>query len=80
LGTVWILDGLEVTIVGSIAGAISAKGSGINISTAEVAGWAAFAVRRGRVPGSAAVRAPDRSLFGRKRLFSTTGRPVGFLA
>ena len=29
LGTVWILDGLEVTIVGSIAGAISAKGSGI---------------------------------------------------
>ncbi|HEY6396019.1 MAG TPA: hypothetical protein VIX82_01060, partial [Solirubrobacteraceae bacterium] len=32
LGTVWILDGLEVTIVGSIAGAISAKGSGINIS------------------------------------------------
>jgi hypothetical protein len=34
LGTVWILDGLEVTIVGSIAGAISAKGSGINISSA----------------------------------------------
>jgi hypothetical protein len=41
LGTVWILDGLEVTIVGSIAGAISAKGSGINISSAEIAGWAA---------------------------------------
>ena len=41
LGTVWILDGLEVTIVGSIAGAISAKGSGINISAAEVAGLAA---------------------------------------
>jgi hypothetical protein len=35
LGTVWILDGLEVTIVGSIAGAISAKGSGINISARE---------------------------------------------
>jgi hypothetical protein len=34
LGTVWILDGLEVTIVGSIAGAISAKGSGITISSA----------------------------------------------
>src|ERR1700727_387394 len=41
LGTVWILDGLEVTIVGSIAGAISAKGSGINISSADVAGLAA---------------------------------------
>ena len=27
LGTVWILDGLEVTIVGSIAGAISARGA-----------------------------------------------------
>lgn len=41
LGTVWILDGLEVTIVGSIAGAISAKGSGINISSATVSGLAA---------------------------------------
>jgi len=40
LGTVWILDGLEVTIVGSIAGAISAKGSGINISSADIAGRA----------------------------------------
>ena len=38
LGTVWILDGLEVTIVGSIAGAISAKGSGINISAGDIAG------------------------------------------
>ena len=37
LGTVWILDGLEVTIVGSIAGAIPAKGGGIDISSAQVA-------------------------------------------
>jgi hypothetical protein len=28
LGTVWILDGLEVTIVGSIAGRLVEKGSG----------------------------------------------------
>lgn len=41
IGTVWILDGLEVTVVGSIAGAISAEGSGINISAANVAGLAA---------------------------------------
>jgi hypothetical protein len=41
LGTVWILDGLEVTIVGSIAGSTSAKGSGIDISSADVAGLAA---------------------------------------
>jgi hypothetical protein len=40
-GTVWILDGLEVTIVGSVAGAISAKGSGIHIASADVAGLAA---------------------------------------
>ena len=49
LGTVWILDGLEVTIVGSIAGAISAKGSGINISSAEVAGLGGVDVRRRRL-------------------------------
>ena len=29
LGTVWILDGLEVTIVGSIASRLTEKGSGI---------------------------------------------------
>ena len=39
LGTVWILDGLEVTVVGSIAGAISAKGSGVNISSARSPAW-----------------------------------------
>ena len=36
LGTVWILDGLEVMIVGSVGGAISGKGSGINISSGEL--------------------------------------------
>ena len=61
LGTVWILDGLEVTIVGSIAGAISAKGSGINISAGEVAGWAASLYVAGACVGASAVRAPDRS-------------------
>jgi hypothetical protein len=29
LGTVWILDGLEVTIVGSIGARLTEKGSGI---------------------------------------------------
>jgi hypothetical protein len=32
LGTVWILDGLEVTIVGNISGQISKPGSGIAIT------------------------------------------------
>src|SRR6202046_5140991 len=71
LGTVWILDGLEVTIVGSIAGAISAKGSGINISAAEVAGWGASLYVAGACVGALLVgRATD--LFGRKRLFMIT--------
>ena len=71
LGTVWILDGLEVTIVGSIAGAISAKGSGINISAAEIAGWAASLYVAGACVGALLFgRLTD--MFGRKRLFMIT--------
>jgi MFS family permease len=71
LGTVWILDGLEVTIVGSIAGAISAKGSGIDISSAQVAGWAASMYVAGACAGALLFgRLTD--MFGRKRLFMIT--------
>jgi MFS family permease len=71
LGTVWILDGLEVTIVGSIAGAISAKGSGINISSADVAGWAASMYVAGACFGALLFgQLTDR--FGRKKLFMIT--------
>ncbi len=71
LGTVWILDGLEVTIVGSIAGAISAKGSGITISPAEIAGWAASMYVAGACAGALLFgRLTD--MFGRKRLFMIT--------
>ncbi len=71
LGTVWILDGLEVTIVGSIAGAISAKGSGINISAADIAGWAASMYVAGACFGALFFgRLTD--MFGRKRLFMIT--------
>jgi MFS family permease len=71
LGTVWILDGLEVTIVGSIAGAISAKGSGIDISSAEVAGWAASMYVAGACVGALLFgRLTD--IFGRKKLFMIT--------
>jgi MFS family permease len=71
LGTVWILDGLEVTIVGSIAGAISAKGSGIHISTADIAGWAASLYVAGACVGALLFgRLTD--IFGRKRLFMIT--------
>src|SRR5581483_3808900 len=71
LGTVWILDGLEVTIVGSIAGAISAKGSGINISSADIAGMAASMYVAGACVGALLFgRLTD--MFGRKRLFLIT--------
>ncbi len=71
LGTVWILDGLEVTVVGSIAGAISAKGSGINISSADIAGWAASMYVAGACVGALLFgRLTD--IFGRKRLFMIT--------
>lgn len=71
LGTVWILDGLEVTIVSSIAGAISAKGSGIAISSADVAGMAASTYVAGACIGALLFgQLTDR--FGRKRLFMIT--------
>jgi hypothetical protein len=40
-GTVWILDGLEVTVVGNISGLISKPGSGIAISQSQVSGLGA---------------------------------------
>ena len=32
LGTVWILDGLEVTIVGNLSGKLAEPGSGLSIT------------------------------------------------
>src|SRR5947209_7321308 len=71
LGTVWILDGLEVTVVGSIAGAISAKGSGMNIAAGDVAGLAGTCYVVGACFGALLFgRLTD--LFGRKKLFMIT--------
>jgi hypothetical protein len=41
LGTVWILDGLEVTIVGNIAPRMAEPGSGIHITASQITGLAA---------------------------------------
>ncbi|WP_371477755.1 MFS transporter [Kitasatospora sp. NBC_00315] len=71
LGTVWILDGLEVTIVGNIAGRLSARGSGLDISTAQVTTWAAALYVAGACCGALVFgRLTDR--FGRKKLFMVT--------
>ena len=44
LGTVWILDGLEVTIVGSISGRLTEKGSGLVLDASQIGTAAAFYV------------------------------------
>ncbi|WP_327065864.1 MFS transporter [Kitasatospora sp. NBC_01250] len=71
LGTVWILDGLEVTIVGNVAGRLSEHGSGLAISTGQVTTWAAAIYVAGACCGALFFgRLTDR--FGRKKLFMLT--------
>ena len=41
LGTVWVLDGLEVTIVGNLSGRLAEKGSGLPITQSQVTGLGA---------------------------------------
>src|SRR5947209_155775 len=71
LGTVWILDGLEVTIVSSISAQIGEKGSGVGISAANVGGLAASLYVAGACIGALIFgQLTDR--FGRKKLFMIT--------
>ncbi len=70
LGTVWILDGLEVTIVGAIAPRLTEAGSGIAISTAQIGTAAAFYVGGACVGALFFGQLTDR--FGRKKLFLIT--------
>jgi MFS family permease len=70
LGTVWILDGLEVTIVGAIAPRLTEKGSGIAISTAQIGAAAAFYVGGACLGALFFGQLTDR--FGRKKLFLLT--------
>ena len=70
LGTVWILDGLEVTIVGSIAGRLTEHGSGIKLTAAEI-GLAGSAYIVGACLGALYFGSlADR--IGRKKLFMIT--------
>jgi len=50
LGTVWILDGLEVTIVGNIAPRLSEPGSGIHITACRSVASALRCTSPGRAP------------------------------
>jgi MFS family permease len=71
LGTVWILDGLEVTTVGNIAGRLAEEGSGLPISSAQVTGMAAALYVAGACVGALFFGwLTDK--FGRKKLFITT--------
>ena len=71
LGTVWILDGLEVTVVGNIASRLSEPGSGLPITSGEVTGMAAALYVAGACLGALFWgRLTDK--WGRKKLFMIT--------
>ena len=71
LGTVWILDGLEVTIVGNISGQISKPGSGLDITQSQITGFGAAIYVLGACVGALFFGwLTDR--FGRKKLFMIT--------
>ena len=71
LGTVWILDGLEVTIVGTISGQVSKPGSGLHITQAQISGPGAATYVIGACVGALFFGwLTDR--FGRKKLFMIT--------
>ena len=70
LGTVWILDGLEVTIVGAIAARLTEAGSGIEMSPADIGTAAAIYVAGACIGALFFGQLTDR--FGRKKLFMVT--------
>jgi MFS family permease len=71
LGTAWILDGLEVNVVGSISSRLSEPGAGAGLTAAQISGWAASLYIAGACLGAVIFgQLTDR--FGRKRLFMIT--------
>ena len=70
LGTVWILDGLEVTIVGSIASRLTEDGAGLKLTASQIGQAAAFYVGGACLGALFFGQLTDR--FGRKKLFLIT--------
>jgi MFS family permease len=70
LGTVWILDGLEVTIVGAVGSTLTSAHSGISITTGEVGDAAGVYVAGACFGALLFGHLTDR--LGRKRLFLVT--------
>ena len=70
LGTVWILDGLEVTIVGSIAARLTEEDSGLGLSPSQVLTAGSIYVSGACLGALFFGQLTDR--FGRKKLFLVT--------
>jgi MFS family permease len=70
LGTVWILDGLEVTIVGSMSDALKPSSTGIGLSSSGIGQAGAIYVAGACLGALVFGQLTDR--FGRKRLFMLT--------
>src|SRR5829696_1289741 len=70
LGTVWILDGLAVTIVGAIGGRLTEKGSGLELNASQVGSAGSAYILGACVGGLYFGRLADK--IGRKKLFMLT--------
>src|ERR1700709_105918 len=70
LGTVWILDGLEVTMVGNVGSRLGEKGAGIHLDASQLGSAAACYVAGACVGALFFGQLTDR--FGRKKLFLVT--------
>ena len=70
LGTVWILDGLEVTIVGSIGARLQEEGSGLQLTASQVLTAGSVYVAGACLGALFFGQLTDR--FGRKKLFLIT--------
>ena len=71
LGTAWILDGLEVNVVGSISGRLAEHGAGTGLGKGDISGWGASIYIAGACLGAIVFgQLTDR--FGRKKLFMLT--------